>query len=38
VTLRIAASEGFRERQRRTLDGAKALAESLLRAATASTF
>ena len=32
VTLRIAASEGFRERQRRTLDGAKALAESLLRA------
>jgi glycine hydroxymethyltransferase len=32
VTLRIAASEGFRERQRRTLDGAQALAESLLRA------
>jgi glycine hydroxymethyltransferase len=32
VALRIAASEGFRERQRRTLDGARALAESLLRA------
>jgi glycine hydroxymethyltransferase len=32
VTLRIAASEGFRERQRRTLEGASALAESLLRA------
>jgi glycine hydroxymethyltransferase len=32
VTLRIAASEGFRERQRRTLEGARALAESLLRA------
>jgi len=32
VALRIAASEGFRERQHRTLDGAKALAESLLRA------
>ncbi len=30
VTLRIAASEGFRERQRRTLAGAQALAESLL--------
>jgi glycine hydroxymethyltransferase len=30
VTLRIAASEGFRERQRRTLEGAHALAESLL--------
>jgi glycine hydroxymethyltransferase len=32
VSLRIAASEGFRERQRRTIDGAQALAESLLRA------
>jgi glycine hydroxymethyltransferase len=32
VALRIAASEGFRERQRRTLEGASALAESLLRA------
>jgi glycine hydroxymethyltransferase len=32
VAFRIAASEGFRERQRRTLDGAKALAEALLRA------
>ena len=32
VALRIAASEGFRERQRRTLEGARALAESLLRA------
>ena len=32
VALRIAASEGFRERQRRTLDGAQALAESLLQA------
>jgi glycine hydroxymethyltransferase len=32
VALRIAASEGFRERQRRTLDGAQALAESLLAA------
>jgi glycine hydroxymethyltransferase len=30
VAFRIAASEGFRERQRRTIDGAKALAESLL--------
>jgi len=30
VALRIAASEGFRERQRRTLEGAQALAESLL--------
>jgi glycine hydroxymethyltransferase len=30
VALRIAASEGFRERQRRTIDGAQALAESLL--------
>jgi glycine hydroxymethyltransferase len=32
VTMLIAASEGFRERQRRTLDGASALAEALLRA------
>jgi glycine hydroxymethyltransferase len=32
VALRIAASEGFRERQRRTLEGASALAEALLRA------
>jgi glycine hydroxymethyltransferase len=32
VALRIAASEGFGERQRRTIEGAKALAESLLRA------
>src|SRR6202167_1176525 len=32
VALRIAASEGFRERQRRTIEGAKALAESLLAA------
>jgi glycine hydroxymethyltransferase len=32
VTMRIAASEGFRERQRRTLEGARALAESLLSA------
>jgi glycine hydroxymethyltransferase len=32
VTMRIAASEGFRERQRRTLEGASALAEALLRA------
>jgi glycine hydroxymethyltransferase len=32
VTMRIAASEGFRERQRRTLEGARALAESLLAA------
>jgi glycine hydroxymethyltransferase len=32
VALRIAASEGFRERQRRTLAGAQALAESLLQA------
>jgi glycine hydroxymethyltransferase len=30
VALRIAASEGFRERQRRTLENAAALAESLL--------
>jgi len=30
VALRIAASEGFRERQRRTIEGAQALAESLL--------
>jgi glycine hydroxymethyltransferase len=30
VAFRIAASEGFRERQRRTIDGAQALAESLL--------
>ncbi len=32
VALRIAASESFRERQERTLVGAKALAEQLLRA------
>ena len=32
VALRIAATEGFRERQRRTLEGAAALAESLMRA------
>ena len=32
VAMRIAASEGFRERQRRTLEGASALAEALLRA------
>jgi glycine hydroxymethyltransferase len=32
VALRIAASDGFRERQQRTLDGADALAESLLAA------
>jgi glycine hydroxymethyltransferase len=32
VTMRIAASEQFRERQQRTLDGARALASSLLRA------
>jgi glycine hydroxymethyltransferase len=32
VTMLIAASEGFRERQRRTLEGASALAEALLRA------
>jgi len=32
VALRIAASEGFRERQRRTLENASALAQSLLRA------
>ncbi len=30
VALRIAASEGFRERQRRTVDGAKAVANTLL--------
>jgi glycine hydroxymethyltransferase len=30
VALKIAASESFRERQRRTLDGARALAEELL--------
>jgi glycine hydroxymethyltransferase len=30
VTMRIAASEQFRERQQRTLDGARALASSLL--------
>ncbi len=30
VALRIAASEGFRERQQRTVDGAKAVAEELL--------
>src|SRR5581483_8128128 len=29
VALRIAATEGFRERQRRTIEGARALAESL---------
>jgi glycine hydroxymethyltransferase len=32
VALRIAAGEAFRERQQRTLDGANAMAESLLRA------
>jgi glycine hydroxymethyltransferase len=32
VTMRIAATEEFRERQRRTLENARALAESLLRA------
>src|SRR5579863_2493756 len=32
VALRIAATEGFRERQRRTLVGAAALGESLMRA------
>jgi glycine hydroxymethyltransferase len=32
VALRIAASETFRERQQRTVDGAKAVAEELLRA------
>ena len=32
VTFHIAAGEAFRERQRRTLDNAKALAEALLRA------
>jgi glycine hydroxymethyltransferase len=32
VALRIAASEGFRERQRRTIEGARALAQSLLAA------
>src|SRR5271157_4165099 len=32
VALKIAASELFAERQRRTIDGARALAESLLRA------
>jgi len=30
VTMRIAASEQFRERQQRTLDGARAMAEALL--------
>ena len=30
VALRIAASEGFRERQRRTLDGANAVAAAML--------
>ncbi|MGH2888052.1 MAG: serine hydroxymethyltransferase [Solirubrobacteraceae bacterium] len=32
VALRIAASEAFRERQQRTLDGARAVGEQLLRA------
>jgi glycine hydroxymethyltransferase len=32
VALRIASSEPFRERQRRTVDGARAVAEELLRA------
>ena len=32
VALRIAATEGFRERQRRTLEGAAALGESLMQA------
>jgi glycine hydroxymethyltransferase len=32
VTFRLATTESFRERQRRTLEGARALAESLLRA------
>jgi glycine hydroxymethyltransferase len=32
VAFKIAASEAFRERQRRTIDGAKAVADALLRA------
>jgi glycine hydroxymethyltransferase len=32
VALKIAASEGFRERQRRTLDGANSVAEAMLEA------